>query len=113
MIDDLSFVIGHWLKAEETHSLKRYHFVSHFGRVATMFFHSALELRGVVALQVIDFEVLAEPLTDVMIRTFAADITELAHGIDGGSKVAEMGGMLLGKLEMIEQMLLHILRHIV
>ena len=101
------------LKAEETHSFERYDFVSHFLGIAAMIFHSALELRGVVTLHVIDFEVFAEPLAHVFIPTFAADITELAHGIDGGSEVAEMGGTLLGKLEMIEQMLLHILRHIV
>ena len=56
---------------------------------------------------------LTKPLTDIPIRTFASDVTELAHGIDGSSKIAEMGRMLLCQLEVIKQVFLHFLRHIV
>ena len=56
---------------------------------------------------------LAEPLAHVFVGTFASDKAQLTHGIDSGSEVPEMVMMLFRQLEMIEQMLLHILRHIV
>ena len=99
--------------AEIPHRLEQHDFVSHFRRVSAMFFHGALELRGVVALHIIDFEMFAEPLPDVLVRAFAADITELAHGIDRSSEVAEMGRMLLHELQMIEQMILYLFGYIV
>ena len=101
------------MKAEIPNSLKGEDFVSYFRRVAARFVHSAAELRGVVALGIIKFEVFAEPLAHVLVGTFAADIAELAHGIDGGSEVPEMGGMLLHDLETVEEMLLHFFGHII
>ena len=100
-------------EAEEAHRFERHDFVSHFRRMSSMILHGAPELRGVVTLHIIEFKVFAKPLSDVFIGTFAADIAELTHGIDGGSEVAEMSRMLLHELEMIEQMILHILRYIV
>lgn len=88
-------------------------FDSHFRRVATAFLHGTPELRGVVALHVVDLEVLAEPLADVPFGAFAADVAQLAHGIDGGSDLAEMGRMLLREPEMVEQVLLHLFGYIV
>ena len=67
-----------------------------------MFFHGTPELRGVVALGIIEFEMLAKPLPDVAVGAFAADIAELAHGIDSRREVSEMRGMLLRELEMVE-----------
>ena len=75
--------------------------------------HGSPELRGVVALGIIEFEMLAEPLSDVGIRAFAADVAELSHGIDGGGEIAEMGRMLLHELEMVEEMFLRLFRHII
>ena len=101
------------MMAEIPHRLEGVDFVSHFRCVTSMFAHGSPELRGVVALRIIDFEVFAEPLAHVLIGTFAADIAELAHGIDGGSEVPEMGGMLLHDLETVEEMLLHFFGHII
>ena len=78
-----------------------------------MFAHGAPELRGVVALGIIEFEMLAEPLSHVGIRAFAADVAELSHGIDGGGEIAETGRMLLHELEMVEEMFLRLFRHII
>ena len=101
------------MEAEITHRLELHHFVSHFLGVASVFFHGAPELRGVVALGIIAFEMFAEPLTHIFIPAFTADIAELAHSIDSGSEVTEMVEMLLGQLEMVEQMVLYLFRHIV
>lgn len=100
------------VEAEEAHRLKEHDFVSHFRSVATMLAHGAAELRGVVALRIIEFEVLTKPLPHIPVGAFAADIAKLAHGIDGGSEVAEMGRMLLHELEMVKQMVLHLFGHI-
>ena len=56
-------------ETEEAHRLKRNDFVSHIWCVAPVFAHGAPELRGVVALGLIDFEMLAEPLAHVGIGT--------------------------------------------
>ena len=100
-------------EAEETHRLELHDFVSHFRGVSSMFIHGAAELRGVVALHIVDPEMLAQPLPDVFIGAFASDVTELTHCIDSGSKILEVGRMLLRELEMVEQMILHLCRHII
>ena len=78
-----------------------------------MLLHGASELRSVVALGIIEFEVLAEPLPNVPVGAFSADISELSHGIDSRSEITKMGRMLLGKHEMVEQMFLCLLRYII
>ena len=100
------------VEAEEAHRLKEHDFVSHFRGIAAMFAHGAAELRGVVALHIIEFEMFAEPLPDIRVGAFAADIAELAHGIDSRREVAEMGRMLLHELEMVKQMVLHFFGYI-